>query len=112
MTTAPGWGRRFPADERIFLWLVLGSVVVMSAFTIGWLFLGRQNVPTSFERTTPAAWGAKVSAFAARYQGKDGRVHVPVGTDAYMMAADGSQVHTIADRSDVASVDWQPATAS
>jgi Tol biopolymer transport system component len=33
-------------------------------------------------------------------------------TDAYVMAADGSQVHTIADHSDVASVDWQPATTS
>jgi TolB protein len=30
-------------------------------------------------------------------------------SDAYVMAADGSQVHIIADRSDVASVDWQPA---
>ena len=31
-------------------------------------------------------------------------------TDAHVMAVDGSQVHTIADHSDVASVDWQPAT--
>ena len=33
-------------------------------------------------------------------------------TDAQMMAADGSQVHTIADGSDVAYVAWQPATTS
>lgn len=83
---APGWGKRLPADERIFMWLILGSVVVMSAFTIGWLYFGHQNVPTAFKRTTPAAWGAKVSAFAAKYQRADGRVHVPVGQDAYMMA--------------------------
>ena len=83
---APGWAKRFPADERIFLWLVLGSVVVMSAFTIGWLYLGHQNTPTAFYRTTPAAFAAKTQAFAAKYQGADGRVHVPVGKDAYLMA--------------------------
>jgi cytochrome c oxidase subunit 2 len=83
---APGWGRRFPVDAKIFVWLVLVSVVVMSAFTIGWIFLGRQNVPTDFKTTTPTAWSAKVAAFQAKYTGKDGRVHVPVGQDAYMMA--------------------------
>jgi Tol biopolymer transport system component len=31
-------------------------------------------------------------------------------SDAQMMAADGSQVHTIADGSDVAYVAWQPTT--
>jgi len=83
---APGWARRFPADERIFLWLVLTSVVVMTAFTIGWLFFADHNTPTAFYRTTPTAFGAKTQAFAAKYQGADGRVHVPVGTDAYLMA--------------------------
>jgi cytochrome c oxidase subunit 2 len=83
---APGWARRLPADERIFLWVVVASVVVMSAFTIGWLYLGHQNPPTASFRTTPAAFAAKTQAFAAKYQRADGRVHVPVGTDAYLMA--------------------------
>jgi cytochrome c oxidase subunit 2 len=87
VTTPPaGWARKLPADERIFLWLVAASVVVMSAFTIGWLYLGHQNPPTAFYRTTPAAFAAKTQAFAQKYQGKDGRVHVPVGKDAYLMA--------------------------
>lgn len=83
---APGWARRLPADERIFLWVVLGSVVVMSAFTIGWLYLGRQNPPTASYRTTPAAFAARTEAFAARYRHADGRVYVPAGKDAYLMA--------------------------
>ena len=83
---APGWARRFPDDERIFLWLVVASVAVMSAMTIAWLYLGHQNSPTAFFRTTPGAFAAKTQAFADKYMGKDGRVHVPVGKDAYLMA--------------------------
>jgi len=83
---APGWARRFPDDERIFLWVVIASAVVMSAFTIGWLWLGHQNTPTAFFRTSPEAFAAKTQAFAAKYQRADGRVHVPVGKDAYLMA--------------------------
>lgn len=81
---APGWARRLPADERIFTWLVLAVVAFMTAFTIGWLYLGRQNPPTDSYRTTPAAFGAQVAAFAARY-GKGDRVVVPPGKDAYLM---------------------------
>lgn len=83
---APGWARRFPADEKIFLWVVLASVVVMSAFTIGWLYLGGQNPPTASYRTSPEAFATQTQAFAKKYQGKDGRVYVPAGKDAYMMA--------------------------
>jgi cytochrome c oxidase subunit 2 len=82
----PGWARRLPADEKIFLWIVIASVVVMSAFTIGWLYLGHQNPPTAFYRTTPGAFAARTQAFAAKYTQKDGKVHVPVGKDAYLMA--------------------------
>ncbi|HEX7083809.1 MAG TPA: hypothetical protein VF186_06820 [Gaiellaceae bacterium] len=83
---APGWARRLPADERIFLWVVVATVVVMSAFTIGWLYLGHQNPPTASYRTTPAAFTAKTQAFASRYAHGDGRVYVPAGHDAYLMA--------------------------
>jgi cytochrome c oxidase subunit 2 len=82
----PGWARRLPADEKIFLWIVIASVVVMSAFTIGWLYFGHQNPPTAFYRTTPGAFAARTQAFAAKYTQKDGKVHVPVGKDAYLMA--------------------------
>ena len=82
----PGWAKRLPADERIFLWVVLASVAVMSAFTIGWLWLGDQNPPTASYHTSAARFATKTQAFAERYKGKDGRVHVPVGKDAYLMA--------------------------
>jgi cytochrome c oxidase subunit 2 len=83
---APGWARRLPIDEKLFLWVVLASAVVMSAVTVGWLYLGDQNPPTASYRTTPEAFATKTQAFAARYQRSDGRVHVPIGTDAYLMA--------------------------
>ena len=83
---APGWARRLPVDEKIFLWAVVASVVVMSLFTVAWLYLGHENPPTDSYRTTPEAFAAKVQAFSDKYKEKDGRVHVPVGTDAYLMA--------------------------
>jgi cytochrome c oxidase subunit 2 len=84
---APGWGRRFPRDERLFIWLVAASVAIMSAFTIGWLFLADHNVPTRFARTTPEAFTKQVAAFVAKYGKADGKAHVPPGAEAYMLAA-------------------------
>jgi cytochrome c oxidase subunit 2 len=84
---APGWARRLPLDERIFLWFVGASVVFMSAFAIGWLFLGDQNVPTDSYRQTPEAFSKQVQASVAEYGREDGRVAVPPGEDAYMLAA-------------------------
>lgn len=84
---APGWARRLPLDERVFLWAIGASVVFMSAFVLGWLFLGSQNVPTDSYRQTPAAFSQKVQAFVAKYGREDGRVAVPPGGDAYMLAA-------------------------
>jgi cytochrome c oxidase subunit 2 len=83
---APGWARPFPSDERIFLRLVLASVVVMAVFTTAWLFVSKHNVPTHFYRTTPTAFMNQVQAFTAKYERKDGLVHVPVGKDGYIMA--------------------------
>lgn len=87
--TAParGWARPFPRDERLFLWLVAASVALMTAFVIGWLVWGRQNVPTDSYRTTPDAFAAQVTEFVERYQGDDGRVYVPPGTDAYLLGS-------------------------
>ncbi len=82
-----GWAKPLPRDERVFMWLVLGSVVAMTAVVVGWLYLGRQNVPSSAHATTPAAFAAKVAQFAQQYGGPDGRVYVPPGTDAYMLAS-------------------------
>lgn len=82
---APGWARKLPSDERIFMAIVLTTVVFMSAFTIGWLFLGGQNPPTHAYRTTPAAFSARIQAFMAKYGQADGRAHVPPGADAYLM---------------------------
>jgi heme/copper-type cytochrome/quinol oxidase subunit 2 len=82
-----GWATRLPLDERIFLWLVVSSVIVMTAFVLAWLYLGKQNVPTNTKATSPAAFSAQVSAFVKRYGAADGRVYVPPGTDAYMLAS-------------------------
>jgi cytochrome c oxidase subunit 2 len=82
-----GWAKPLPHDERVFMWLVMGSVVVMTAIVLGWLFLGSQNVPSATRATSPAAFAAKVAAFAKQYGGPGGRVYVPPGTDAYMLAS-------------------------
>ncbi|HXG77392.1 MAG TPA: hypothetical protein VNJ53_12565 [Gaiellaceae bacterium] len=84
---APGWARKVPRDERIFLWFVGASVAFMSAFTIAWLFLGGQNVPTDSYRATPEAFTRQVQAFVQRYGREDGKVVVPPGEDAYVLAA-------------------------
>ncbi|MEX2583975.1 MAG: cytochrome C oxidase subunit II [Gemmatimonadota bacterium] len=84
---APGWARRFPLDEKVFLWAIGVSVVFMSAFVVVWLFLGNQNVPTDSYRATPEAFSQKVQAFVTKYGRDDGRVAVPPGEDAYVMAA-------------------------
>lgn len=84
---APGWAKRFPLDERVFLWVVLGSVVAMTVFVVAWLYVGHQNVPATSYATTPEAFAAKVSALADRYQAPDGRVYLPPGTDGYLLAS-------------------------
>ncbi|MHB8642206.1 MAG: plastocyanin/azurin family copper-binding protein [Gaiellaceae bacterium] len=84
---APGWAKPFPRDERLFLWLVSGSVVVMMVFVIVWLYAGHQNVPATAHATTPVAFASQVTKFAKQYGGPDGRVYVPAGTDAYMLAS-------------------------
>lgn len=81
-----GWASRFPRDEKIFFFLVLGSVAVMTAFSIGWLIWGSQNVPTRAEIVGQKEYAAKVSEFAARYKGPGGKVWVPPGADGYMLA--------------------------
>lgn len=84
---APGWARRFPRDERVFMALIVVTGVLMFGFVLGWLFLADQNVPTSAYRTSPEAFAEQVAAFTEKYQQADGKVHVPPGVDAYMLAA-------------------------
>ena len=84
---APGWARKFPVDERVFLVAVVASVLFMSTFVVGWLVWGKQNVPTDSYRITPAGFAEKLQGFMTEYSQPDGRAHVPPGTDAYMMAA-------------------------
>lgn len=84
---APGWARKFPRDEKVFLWIVLAIGAAMFAFVVGWIFWSSHNVPTASYRTSPEAFAKQVSAFAAKYQGADGKVHVPPGQNAYLLAA-------------------------
>ena len=83
----PGWARSFPRDESLFLWLLLVVGVAMSVFAIGWVYwYGNQNVPDEGYRTTPAAFRQQLDAFVQEHRREDGRVVVPPGTAAYMMA--------------------------
>jgi len=84
---APGWARRLPRDERVFLWLVLASAAVMSAFVIGWLIWGKQNVPSTYRYVSTKDFAAQVTRFAQQHRGADGRVYVPPGSDGYLLAA-------------------------
>jgi heme/copper-type cytochrome/quinol oxidase subunit 2 len=83
---APGWAKKFPRDEKIFFWLVLFSVAFMTVFSIGWLFWGSHNVPTKTEVVDQKEYAALVNDFATTYKADDGKVWVPPGEDAYMLA--------------------------
>lgn len=76
-----------PRDERVFLWLIAASLVLMTAVVFGWLAWGRQNVPSTYRYMTPTQFSAEVAKFADRYQAADGRVYVPPGEDAYLVAS-------------------------
>jgi cytochrome c oxidase subunit 2 len=82
----PGWGRRFPRDEKLFFVVIVATTALMTAFAIGWVLWSGHNVPRATERTTPAAFSAQVQAFAKKYADGEGRAWVPPGTDAYMLA--------------------------
>ena len=83
---APGWAKKFPRDEKIFLVLVLVSVAFMTVFAVGWVIWGSQNVPTRAEIVDQKAYAAQVNEFTKRYQADDRKAWVPPGTDAYMLA--------------------------
>lgn len=84
---APGWARRLPLDEKVFLWAVGASVAFMSVFVLVWLYAGAQNVPSANFRETPAAFTERVQAFVAKHGDGAGRVVVPPGEDAYVVAS-------------------------
>lgn len=68
-----------------FVWCVLLTVMMPL-----WFYLGRQNVPATTLRTTPAEFKAAVDAFVAEYQiGEDQFVPVvapPPNSDVYLLA--------------------------
>ena len=84
---APGWGRKIPRDERVFLWLIGASLVIMTAVVFAWLAWGDQNVPSSYRYLTPAQFSAEVTRLVDRYQATDGLVYVPPGENAYLAAS-------------------------
>ncbi|HEU0246834.1 MAG TPA: plastocyanin/azurin family copper-binding protein [Gaiellaceae bacterium] len=84
---APGWGRRIPRDERVFLWLIAASLVGMTAVVFGWLAWGDQNVPATYRYMTPTQYSASVAKFVDRYQAADGLVYVPPREDVYLAAS-------------------------
>jgi cytochrome c oxidase subunit 2 len=76
-----------PRDERVFLWLIAASLVLMTAVVFGWLAWGNQNVPSAYRYLTPSQFSAEVTKFVDRHQAADGRVYVPPGEDAYLAAS-------------------------
>lgn len=86
VSPAPGWARKIPRDERVFMWLVAVSLVVLTVFVLGWLAWGKQNVPSDFAYMTPKEFSAKVAEQVGRFQASDGGVYVPPGEDAYLSA--------------------------
>lgn len=83
---APGWARPFPRDERVWLAIVIIGALIMSVVTVGWLWLGKQNVPISSYKTTPGEFEKKVEEFQKKFEVAPGVVRVPPGEDAYLMA--------------------------
>ena len=85
--SAPGWAKPLPRDERLFMYAVLGSVVLMSAFVLAWIFLSGHNVPTKTFRTSPAAFSQQVTVMVDKYGAPDGQVYLPPGQDGYILAS-------------------------
>ena len=84
---AAGWGRKMPRDERVFLWLIVTSLVLMTVVVFGWLAWGDQNVPTTYKSLTRTQFAAAVTKLTDRYRAPDGLVYVPPGEDAYLGAS-------------------------
>jgi len=80
-----------PLDRLERSWLLIAFVwcLVLTAMMPLWLFLGRQNVPATTYRVTPAQYQAMVTEFAEQYQ-VDTENGVPVVApppgDVYIMA--------------------------
>lgn len=84
-----GWWRPFPRHEKLWMYIIIGAAVLISAITIGWVFVGRQNVPVASYSTTPAEFEAQVTDFTNKFQiagAPAGEVRVPPGQDAFLMA--------------------------
>jgi len=82
-----GWWKPFPRHEKIWLWMAVAAAVLLSVITIGWLFIGKQNVPVASYNATPEQFEQQVTAFTTKYQiqGSPGEVRVPPGQDAYLL---------------------------
>ncbi|MDO8692454.1 MAG: cytochrome C oxidase subunit II [Dehalococcoidia bacterium] len=83
-----GWWKPFPRHEKLWLIIISIAAVLLSLITIGWTFVGRQNVPVASYNVTPVAFEKQVADFTAKYQipGAGGEVRVPPGEDAFLMA--------------------------
>lgn len=84
-----GWWKPFPKHEKAWLTMVIVAAIVLSAITVGWAFMGKQNVPVASYKVTPDQFEKQVADFTARYQipGSPGEVRVPPGQDAFVMAS-------------------------
>ena len=83
------WWKPLNRLERSWLLIAFVWCLVLTAMMPLWLFLGRQNVPATTYRVTPAQYQAMVTEFAEQYQ-VDTENGVPVVApppgDVYVMA--------------------------
>ena len=54
------WNKPLGKDERIWALLIVLSIVMMSALTLGWVVGGKQNPPEKFDKMTPAEYRTRM----------------------------------------------------
>ena len=82
----PGWfAKPLPRDEKLFIYVTIIGVVIMSVVTLGWLVVGKQNVPATSFKALPAEYEKIVMDFQKKYEVKSGIVRVPPGEKAYII---------------------------
>ncbi|HUF40161.1 MAG TPA: hypothetical protein VMN57_16680 [Anaerolineales bacterium] len=83
------WWRKLGRYEKNWLIVAFIWCLLLTAMMPLWFIFGRQNVPTTTYRTSPAEFQARVDDFVARYQvGEEQNIPIvapPAGGDAFLL---------------------------
>lgn len=80
-----------PVEKVELIWIFIAFLwgLFMFGFMIAWHFIGQQNLNKEAYRVAPAAYEAKVEAFANKYKVREEKdipvVKPPPGTDVYLL---------------------------